>query len=349
MLKDPYSLSTYHYDLPKELIAQYPSTPRDQSRLMVVERSSGCISEMKFRDLQTFLQTGDRLIFNNTKVFPSRLLGKRLSGGKTEIFLVKKQPSQNKETWEVLSCPAKKLSIGAQVYFSETFFCEIVEQLANGNKVVEFHYEGSFDEKLSQYGQMPLPHYIRRQVEDSRDKERYQTVYATQPGSLAAPTAGLHFTTDLLNSLSQKGVEQQQITLHVGLGTFQPVRVEDIRLHTMHAENVLISDEVAAQLNKQKLDKREICVGTTCCRALESAASNEGFIIPGEYSTNMFIYPSYQFKFVRHLLTNFHLPCSSLLMLVSAFAGYELTMEAYTIAVKNRYRFFSYGDAMLIL
>lgn len=346
MSKDLHLLSSYQFHLPEELIAEYPCNPRDDSRLMVIDRASKKIMEMKFSDLEFFLESGDSLVFNDTKVIPARLFGKRQSGGVAEIFLTNRV---SLDTWEVLARPGKKLKIGDFVYFSDDFSVEILESLQDGRKLVKFHYEGEFEVFLDKYGQIPLPHYIKRSVDNPIDKERYQTVYAKTSGAVAAPTAGLHFTTRLIDNLSLKGVEKQFVTLHVGIGTFRPVQVDDIREHQMHAEKVMISEETAKLLNSRKPNKRQICVGTTCCRSLESSVGQDGMITQGAHETSIFIYPGYKFKYVDHLLTNFHLPGSSLLMLVSAFAGYDLIMEAYAKAVQEKYRFFSYGDAMLIL
>lgn len=346
MSKDLFSLSSYKFHLPQELIAQHPCTPRDSSRLMVVNRSTGDISELVFRDLKDFLNSGDQLIFNNTKVIPARLFGKRQSGGQAEILLIRQYADQS---WEVLARPGRRMRPNDVVYFSDDFSCTILETLPSGSKRVSFNYHGDFYANLDKYGQLPLPHYIEREAPTEADKERYQTVYAKQPGAAAAPTAGLHFTQELLNDLSQKRVKQNHITLHTGLGTFKPVQVEDIRQHQMHYETCFITEESARELNTHDKKQRQISVGTTCCRSLESAADDRGFIVSGQYETNIFIHPGYQFKFVNSLLTNFHFPESTLLMLVCAFAGYELTMEAYRKAVLEKYRFFSYGDAMLIL
>ncbi len=345
MSKDPFRLTSYHFDLPKELIAQTPSATRDQSRLMVIERATGRITEMVFRDLIDFLNDGDMLICNDTKVIPARLIGKRDGGGESEVFLIRRL---EETLWEALVRPGRKLHAGSRVTFDADFFCEVLEVLPNGNRFIRFHCQGDFDLLLKKYGQMPLPPYIQREA-GTTDADRYQTVYAAHSGAVAAPTAGLHFTREMLEMLMQKGVYQTTVTLHVGLGTFRPVQTEDIRQHQMHIERLIISSEAATQINQRPFGKRRICVGTTSCRALETASTMEGVIAAGEYDTNIFIYPGYRFKHVQALLTNFHLPGSSLLMLVSAFAGYDLTMEAYAKAIKERFRFFSYGDAMLIL
>lgn len=344
MSKDLFSLSSYHYELPEELIAQYPCTPRDHSRLMIVNRVSGEISEIKFRDILTLLNPCDNLIFNDTKVVPSRLIGKRKGGGEAEIFLTQRHADG---TWDALARPGRKLPPGSFVTFSSSFSCEILERLSDGGRRIRFHGKEEIGALLEKWAQVPLPRYIKRTPEEM-DKDRYQTVYAQKPGAYAAPTAGLHFTNELLHALNERNVSQTKITLHVGLGTFRPIKTEDIRHHQMHSERCHISEEAAVKLNQRGTFK-QICVGTTCCRTLESAAKSDGEIVPGEYDTSIFIYPGYQFKYVTSLLTNFHLPGSSLLMLVSAFAGYDLMREAYAKAVKDRYRFFSYGDAMLII
>lgn len=345
MAKDLHLLSTYQFDLPEELIAERPCEPRDSSRLMVIERTSQKITEMKFCELKNFLEKGDSLVFNDTKVIPARLIGQRQSGGVAEIFLTNRV---SKDSWEVLAKPGKKLKNNDLVYFGEDFSAEILDTLADGRKLIKFHHQGDFDTLLEKYGKIPLPSYIKREDEEF-DKERYQTVYAKNEGAVAAPTAGLHFTSDLIQSLESKGVTNSFVTLHVGVGTFRPVQVDDIRQHKMHHEKVMITENAATILNSKPKDKKQICVGTTCCRSLESSVTGQGLIMPGSHETDIFIYPGYRFKYVDHLLTNFHLPGSSLLMLVSAFAGYDLIMEAYKKAVHEKYRFFSYGDAMLII
>lgn len=343
---DLYSLSAYKYDLPEELIAQYPLQQRESSRLMIVDRSKGRISEASFRDLTQLLQAGDHLVFNDTKVVPARLLGTRKNEGKAEVFLVR---MHSDGTWDALVRPGKKLPIGSTVQFNASLSCEIIGIASDGTRRVRFHCQGDLDQMLEECGQVPLPHYIRRSTEEE-DRERYQTVYASVPGALAAPTAGLHFSQEMLRELDFKGISLTNLTLHTGLGTFKPVQTEDIRAHTMHYERYIISPEAAEKLNAVRdSNKLQVCVGTTTCRALEAASTSEGVIKAGEYDTDIFVYPGYQFKYVRSLLTNFHLPGSTLLMLVCAFGGYDLIMEAYAKAVKDRFRFFSYGDAMLIL
>lgn len=345
MTQDLYSLEAYQYHLPEELIAQTPWMPRDESRLMVVDRKSGNISEMVFRDLVDFLDGGDSLVFNDTKVIPARLLGRRKSGGTAEVLLVRMHLDK---TWEVLARPAKKLPEGAVIVFNDELACQVLAELPNGGRRVQFLHQGEFEHVLQKFGKIPLPHYIKREP-DTNDLERYQTVYAKNPGAVAAPTAGLHFTKHMLSLLESKQVTQTTVTLHVGLGTFRPVQVADIRQHKMHPEHLVVTPEAAGVLNQRASGKRQIAIGSTTCRALETASNNDGIIIPGEYETMIFIHPGYRFKYIQSMLTNFHLPGSSLLMLVAAFGGYDLIMEAYAKAVKERFRFFSYGDAMLIL
>jgi S-adenosylmethionine:tRNA ribosyltransferase-isomerase len=346
MAHDLFSLSAYQFELPSELIAQQPCEPRDHSRLLIVDKEKGNFSEIPFYELKHFLNSGDTLIFNDTKVIPARLIGQRENGGQAEVFL-NKRLSEN--MWNVLAKPGKKMRPGSWVMFGNHLRCQVLETAQDGSKIVRFDSIGSFESALEQYGRIPLPHYIREGVANQEDYERYQTVYANKPGAVAAPTAGLHFTKGLLQSLANKGISQHHLTLHVGLGTFKPVQTEDIRQHLMHEEHVVISKETAEKLNQRSALQRQICVGTTCCRALESSADEAGRIAAGESVTNIFIYPGYKFKYVRSLLTNFHLPGSSLLMLVCSLAGYELTMEAYQKAIKDRFRFYSYGDAMLII
>lgn len=346
MAKDPFSLASYQYDLPQELIAQFPCTPRDSSRLLVIDRQTGSMKELVFRELKDLLQAGDSLVFNDTKVIPARLVGLREGGGKTEVVLIKRL---SVDTWEVLAKPGRKLRPGSRVVFGDKLSCLILETLALGTKIVRFQWVGIFEDVFSTYGRIPLPHYIERSSKLKIDEESYQTVYAANAGAVAAPTAGLHFTQALLDQLSDKRIGQSCVTLHIGLGTFKPVQTEDIRAHAMHSESFIITPETAQRLNARSSLHRQICVGTTCCRTLESAADSAGKISPGQYETDIFIYPGYQFKYVQALLTNFHLPCSTLLMLVCAFAGYDLIMQAYAKAIKERFRFYSYGDAMLIL
>lgn len=345
-MPDLHKLSSYDFTFDESLIAKYPHTPRDESRLMIVDRSTGNLSEIMFKEISHLLGKGDALVFNDTKVIPARLIGKRESGGEAEIFLLKEIHTNH---WRALVRPGKKLPTGSKVIFGNDLYCEINKVYDDGSRSVTFYGEKPFEELLERYGQIPLPQYMKRAPEEAIDSHRYQTVYAKNRGAVAAPTAGLHFTDSLLNTLTNKGVNQHHLTLHVGLGTFKPVQVEDVREHEMHSETCHINEETAATLNQIGAQNKIISVGTTTCRTLESAARKKGVITPGSLDTDIFIYPGYDFKFTRALLTNFHLPKSTLLMLVSAFAGHDLIMEAYSKAVKEKYRFFSYGDAMLIL
>lgn len=341
---DLFSLDSYHFNLPQDLIAQEPAAQREGSRLMVVERESQKIWEMPFRDLKQFLGPDDGLILNNTKVIPARLIGKRESGGQAEAFLLR---AKEECLWEAMLKPARKLPIGSKIFFEHGLQGCVEGVLENGCRLIRFSGPGSFQELLHKVGKIPLPQYITREPDPDQDGHRYQTVYAKKEGAVAAPTAGLHFSKDMLSSLKKKGVEIDYLTLHVGAGTFRPVRSEDIREHEMHGEVYEVDQATARRLNEAK--GRRICVGTTCCRTLETIASEAGVLQAGSSESKIFIYPGYRFRYVQHLLTNFHLPGSTLLMLVSAFGGYELMMEAYHKAVKDRFRFFSYGDAMLIL
>ncbi|ADI38328.1 S-adenosylmethionine:tRNA ribosyltransferase-isomerase [Waddlia chondrophila 2032/99] len=337
-------LESYQFDLPEDLIAKVPVTPRDHSRLMVIDRSSGKIEEIPFYELPQFLGDGDRIVFNNTKVIPARLIGRKETGGQVELLLLEEK---TEGVWLTMARPARKLKKGTKVIVSDRLCAEMIEELDEGMRLVRFDYEGLFWEVLAAHGEMPLPPYLQRDELPKLDRERYQTIYAKHAGAVAAPTAGLHFTKTLLEELTEKGVDIVEITLHVGLGTFRPVTAKTITEHKMHEERYWITQEAASRLNRPA--KREICVGTTCCRALESAVNEQGNVFSGEGRTDIFIRPGYQFKKVTSLLTNFHLPGSTLMMLVSAFAGYDLTMNAYKKAVLDKFRFFSYGDAMLIL
>jgi S-adenosylmethionine:tRNA ribosyltransferase-isomerase len=339
-------LEDFDFNLPEELIAQHPVEPRDASRLMVVERSTGQIDHHIFRELPNLLKAGDVLVINNTRVIPARLIGeKEGTQAKIECLLLKRL---ERDVWEVLIKPGKRLKIGQSVQFGEGLLQgELLDILPDGNRVMRFTYKGVFESVLDELGSMPLPPYITAQLED---KERYQTVYAKESGSAAAPTAGLHFTPQLLKRLSEVGVEVVEILLHVGLGTFRPVKVENIEEHMMHSEYYRVSKEAAEQINKAKREgRRVIAVGTTASRTLESVATPEGQIQEGEGWTDIFIYPGYKFKIVDALITNFHFPKSTLVMLVSALAGRELILEAYNLAIRERYRFYSFGDSMLIL
>jgi len=343
---DGLNVSEFDFYLPETLIAQYPVEPRDASRLMVLNRDSERIEHHTFRDLGSLLRKGDVLVLNNTRVIPARLIGeKEGTEGKIEVLLLKRLEL---DVWEALVKPGKRLKVGQKVRFGSGILTgELLDILENGNRRIYFTYSGVFETILDALGQMPLPPYITAQLED---QERYQTVYAKERGSVAAPTAGLHFTPELLGSLQKKGVEIVEILLHVGLGTFRPVKVENIQDHLMHSEYYSVDQEAAEQINRAKQEERRvIAVGTTAARTLESVGNDQGRVIPGVGWTDIFIYPGYSFKVVDVLLTNFHFPKSTLVMLVSALAGRELTIKAYELAVLERYRFYSFGDAMLIL
>ena len=337
--------SDFYYDLPQELIAQTPLERRDTSRLMVLDPATQRIEHRHFYDLIDYLNPGDCLVMNDSRVLPARLLGKRMpTGGAVEVLLL---TDRGNKTWECLVKPGRKLHEGAQISFGDgALTAEVTQVLESGNRLVQFHYDGIFLEILERLGKMPLPPYIKEELEDG---ERYQTVYSRVSGSAAAPTAGLHFTKELLERIEQKGVHLAYITLHVGLGTFRPVKVEDVTAHHMHSEFCMISAETAALLNEtRRAGKRIVCVGTTSCRTLESLADENGGFPERSAWTDIFIYPGYRFRAMDALVTNFHLPESTLIMLVSAFAGYDFTMRAYREAVQERYRFFSFGDAMLL-
>lgn len=338
--------SDFYYDLPKELIAQDPLEDRSSSRLLVLHRKSGEIEHRIFSDIADYLRPGDCLVRNNTKVIPARLFGVRKdTGAVIELLLLKRR---EKDIWETLVKPGKKARAGVELIFGEgKLQGEILSVEEDGNRLIRFHYEGIFEEILDELGQMPLPPYITHTL---KDKNRYQTVYAKYEGSAAAPTAGLHFTEELFQKLEDKGVTIANVTLHVGLGTFRPVKVEDVTEHHMHSEYFRIEPEEAEKINAAKAaGGRIVCVGTTSCRTVESATDKNGILQAGEADTEIFIYPGYNFKMTDVLITNFHLPESTLVMLVSALAGKEQIMEAYAEAVKERYRFFSFGDAMIIL
>ena len=337
--------SDFYYDLPKELIAQDPLEDRASSRLLVLDRKTGETQHRHFSDIVSYLESGDCLVLNDTKVIPARLLGtKAQTGAAVEVFLLKRLKDRE---WETLVRPGKKLREGAKVVFGDGLLqCEIKQCLPDGNRIVSFEFDGVFEEILDRLGQMPLPPYITHSLSD---KNRYQTVYAKYDGSAAAPTAGLHFTKELLERIRQKGVNICFVTLHVGLGTFRPVKCENISDHHMHSEWYNVSDKTAKTINDTKASgKKVICVGTTSCRTIESAADETGMIFPGSGDTDIFIYPGYRFKVLDGLITNFHLPESTLLMLVSALAGRENVLNAYKEAIDERYRFFSFGDAMYI-
>ena len=343
-------VTEYWYDLPKELIAQDPLEKRDESRLLVVNKENGNLTHKHFYDVIDYLNEGDALVINDTKVLPARLIG-TIEGKDAvcEVFLVKRI---DKDLWECLVKPGKKLKVGVKVNFIQGLSCEIVDIKEDGNRIVKFIYDGIFEEVLDKAGVVPLPPYITHKL---KDKDRYQTVYARLKGSVAAPTAGLHFTNELLSKIEAKGVKIVKITLHVSLGTFRPVKVENIEDHVMHSEKVIITKESADKINETILNGKKVyCVGTTSCRSLESAAyfdetKNKYLVKDFDGETNIFIYEGYKFKIMNALITNFHLPESTLLMLVSAFAGKEHVFNAYKEAIKEKYRFYSFGDASMFI
>lgn len=344
-MNDAMMTKDFWYDLPEELIAQTPLERRDASRLMVMNRETGEIFHRHFFDIVEYLRPGDCLVMNDSRVLPARLLGHRPSGGAVEVLLLR---DLGDKCWECLCKPGRKMQVGSEVVFGNGELTAVVREVReDGNRVVEFRYEGIFLEVLERLGKMPLPPYIK---EELADQERYQTVYSREVGSAAAPTAGLHFTQELLDRIREKGVNTAFVTLHVGLGTFRPVKAEQITDHHMHSELCMMSEETAAVLNRTKREGgRIICVGTTSCRTLESLVGEDGRFAAGSKWTDIFIYPGYRFKAMDGLVTNFHLPESTLVMLVSAFAGREHVLNAYAEAVKERYRFFSFGDAMCII
>lgn len=337
-------LEEFDYNLPEELIAQVPIQKRDESRLMVVDREKRTIEDKVFRDIIDYLEPGDCLVRNNTKVIPARLYGKKDTGANVEFVLLKQLDG---DIWESIVRPGNKLKPGSKVIFGDGLLkAEILDVLEDGTRKVKFEYDGIFNEILDQIGLMPLPPYIHEKL---KEKDRYQTVYAKYEGSAAAPTAGLHFTNELLEKLQAKGIEIANVTLHVGIGTFRPVKVENVEEHDMHSEHFYIKTEDAEKINKAKREgHRVIAVGTTSCRVLESIADENGMVKTTESDTRIFIYPGYKFKCIDALITNFHLPESTLIMLVSALAGKEFIMKAYNEAVEKKYRFFSFGDAMFI-
>lgn len=337
--------SDFNYDLPEELIAQDPLSDRSSSRLMVLDRKSGALEHRHFREVAEYLKPGDCLVINDTKVIPARLFGTKVgTGAVIELLLLKRKEN---DIWETLVKPGKKCKPGTEIEFGDgVMTATVLDVVEDGNRLIQFHYEGIFEEILDALGEMPLPPYITHKLQD---KNRYQTVYAKHEGSAAAPTAGLHFTKELLKEIEAKGIRIARITLHVGLGTFRPVKVEDVTKHHMHSEFFMIDEEAADLImTTRKEGGRIIAVGTTSCRTLESAADENGNIQPCSGWTEIFIYPGYQFKILDGLITNFHLPESTLIMLVSAFAGKSHVMHAYEEAVNEKYRFFSFGDAMLI-
>ena len=339
--------SDFYYNLPEELIAQTPVTPRDHSRLMVVDRESGAITHRHFYNLCDILQKGDLLVMNDSRVLPARLYGEKVDNGTFIEFLLLEQKGD--KLWEIICRPGKKAKVGTKFSFGGgKLLAEVVEVKPDGNRIVQFSCDGNFYTVLDEFGQMPLPPYITKKLED---KERYQTVYSRELGSAAAPTAGLHFTKEMLQALREKGVETAFVTLHVGLGTFRPVKEDDVLQHKMHSEHYHLPQETVDKILQTKQNGgRVIAVGTTSCRTLEAVATeHDGKLVAADGYTDIFIYPGYQFKVLDGLVTNFHLPESTLIMLVSALLGYEKTMHAYDVAVNERYRFFSFGDAMCIL
>ena len=347
-------LSQFNFDLPEELIAEYPSENRDESRLMVVHRDTGKIEHKLFKDLIDYVDEGDVMIRNNTKVFPARMYGnKEKTGAKIEVFLLREL---NRESllWDVLVDPARKIRIGNKLYFGEddSLVAEVIDNTTSRGRTLRFLFDGPYEEfkkTITELGETPLPKYITRGVEED-DEDRYQTVYASVEGAVAAPTAGLHFSKQLLKRLELKGIDFAEVTLHVGLGTFRPVEVEDLTKHKMDSEQVIITQECADKVNEAKRNKKKVfAIGTTSMRSIESSVSTDGMLKPFDGWTNKFIFPPYDFSIADALITNFHTPLSTLLMMISAFCGHDLMFEAYEQAVKEKYKFYSYGDAMLIL
>lgn len=347
-------LSHFNFELPEELISEYPSENRDDARLMVVHRDSGKIEHRKFTDLMEYVDEGDVMIMNNTKVFPARMYGnKEKTGAKIEVFLLREL---NRESllWDVLVDPARKIRIGNKLYFGEddSLVAEVIDNTTSRGRTLRFLFDGPYEDfkaKITELGETPLPKYIKRETEET-DEERYQTIYATEEGAVAAPTAGLHFSRQLMKRMEIKGVELANITLHIGLGTFRPVEVEDLTKHKMDSEQAIVTQECADIVNKAKKSKKKVfAVGTTSMRAIESSVSTEGMLKPFNGWTNKFIFHPYDFSIADALITNFHTPLSTLLMMITAFGGYDLMMGAYKEAIKEKYNFYSYGDAMLIL
>lgn len=337
--------SDFYFDLPEELIAQVPVKDRTSSKLMVLDKETGEIEHKIFKDVIDYLNPGDCLVLNNTRVIPARLIGEKLeTKGKIEFLLLKRT---EEDTWQALVKPGKRAKVGTKFSFgNKKLIGEVVGLAEEGSRIIKFHYEGIFEEILDELGNMPLPPYITERLEE---RERYQTVYSKHNGSAAAPTAGLHFTQDLLQKIKEKGVDIAFVTLHVGLGTFRPVKVEDVLNHEMHSEYYMVDKEAEEKINNAKKNgKNVICVGTTSCRTVESASSEDGLVKESSGWTNIFIYPGYKFKVVNRLITNFHLPESTLIMLVSALSTKDNVLNAYDVAVRDRYRFFSFGDAMIL-
>ena len=347
-------LSQFNFDLPEELLAERPAYNRDESRLMVVNRNTGEIEHRQFKDLVDYFDEGDVMIFNDTKVFPARMYGnKEKTGARIEVFLLRELNKENL-LWDVLVDPARKIRIGNKLYFGEddSLVAEVIDNTTSRGRTLRFLYDGSYEEfreKLNELGETPLPKYIKREP-DAEDEERYQTIYAKTEGAVAAPTAGLHFSRELMKRLEIKGLEFANLTLHIGLGTFRPVEVEELSKHKMDSEEVIISEETTNTINTGIKEKRRVCaVGTTSMRAIETSVTTQGLMTPFIGWTNKFIYPPYDFNIANCMITNFHTPKSTLLMMVSAFGGHDLIMNAYEVAIKEKYNFFTYGDAMLIL
>ena len=347
-------LSDFSFDLPEELIAEYPSENRDEARLMVLHRDSGKIEHRLFKDIIEYFGDGDVMIMNNTKVFPARMYGnKEKTGAKIEVFLLREL---NRESllWDVLVDPARKIRIGNKLYFGDddSLVAEVIDNTTSRGRTLRFLFDGPYEEfkaKITELGETPLPKYIKREVE-AQDEDRYQTIFAKVEGAVAAPTAGLHFSRELMKRLELKGINFAEVTLHVGLGTFRPVEVEDLTKHKMDSEQVIIPEKCAEIVNEAKANKKRVCaIGTTSMRTIETSVSTEGYLKPFDGWTNKFIFPPYDFSVADCMVTNFHTPLSTLLMMISAFAGHELMIEAYKQAVEQKYKFYSYGDAMLIL
>lgn len=347
-------LSEFDFNLPEELIAEHPSENRDEARLMVIHRNTGKIEHKLFKDIINYFSDGDVMITNNTKVFPARMYGnKEKTGAKIEVFLLREL---NRESllWDVLVDPARKIRIGNKLYFGDddSLVAEVIDNTTSRGRTLRFLFDGPYEDfkaKITELGETPLPKYIKRNVEPT-DEERYQTIYAKEEGAVAAPTAGLHFSRELLKRLELKGVNFAEVTLHVGLGTFRTVEVEDLTKHKMDSEQVIINEKAVKIVNAAKTNKRKVCaIGTTSMRAIETSVSTEGLLKPFDGWTNKFIYPPYEFSIADALVTNFHTPLSTLLMMISAFCGHDLMIEAYHTAIKEKYKFYSYGDAMLIL
>lgn len=347
-------LSDFSFDLPDELVAEYPSENRDEAKLMVIHRATGKIEHKLFKDLITYFSDGDVMIMNNTRVFPARMYGnKEKTGAKIEVFLLREL---NRESllWDVLVDPARKIRIGNKLYFGDddSLVAEVIDNTTSRGRTLRFLFDGPYEEfkaKITELGETPLPKYIKRAVEAS-DEDRYQTIFAKEEGAVAAPTAGLHFSRELLKRLELKGIQFAEVTLHIGLGTFRPVEVEDLTKHKMDSEQVIITEKCVKIVNEAKLKKKRVCaIGTTSMRSIETSVSTDGLLKPYDGWTNKFIFPPYEFSIADSMVTNFHTPLSTLLMMISAFCGHELMMTAYKQAIENKYKFYSYGDAMLIL